>query len=158
VLVAALDLADQRTPEGWELQFATNHLGHFALTTGLHGALAAADGARVVVVSSVGHVNGEVLFDDLHFERHPYDRWAAYSRSKTANVLLAVEAARRWAPDAIAVNALNPGRITSTGLGRHIGDVSAAPASFGPGSTDVSWLTSDGVRGGPPGCSRFGST
>src|SRR3954469_7987654 len=168
VLVAPLDLADQgsvaafvadwhgplhilvnnagvmatpelRTPEGWELQFATNHLGHFALTTGLREALAAAGGARVVVVSSVGHVNGEVLFDDLHFERHPYDRWAAYSQSKTANVLFAVEAARRWAPDAIAVNALNPGRITSTGLGRHIGDVRAAPASFDPGSTDVSW-------------------
>ena len=128
-----------RTAEGWELQFATNHLGHFALTTGLHSALASAGGARVVVVSSVGHVNGEVLFDDLHFERHPYDRWAAYSQSKTANVLFAVEAARRWAPDAIAVNALNPGRITSTGLGRHIGDVQAAPASFDPGSKDVSW-------------------
>jgi NAD(P)-dependent dehydrogenase (short-subunit alcohol dehydrogenase family) len=132
-----------RTAEGWELQFATNHLGHFAVTTGLHEALAAAGGAaggaRVVVVSSVGHVNGEVRFDDLHFERHPYDRWAAYSQSKTANVLFAVEAARRWAPDAIAVNALNPGRITSTALGRHIGDVRAAPASFDPGSTDVSW-------------------
>jgi NAD(P)-dependent dehydrogenase (short-subunit alcohol dehydrogenase family) len=168
VLVAPLDLADQRsvaafvaawrgplhilvnnagvmatpelrTHEGWELQFATNHLGHFALTTGLHDALAAAGGARVVVVSSVGHVNGEVLFDDLHFDRHPYDRWAAYGQAKTANVLFAVEAARRWAPDAIAVNALNPGRITSTNLSRHIGDVSAAPATFEPGSTDVSW-------------------
>jgi len=128
-----------RTPEGWELQFATNHLGHFALATGLHGALAAAGGARVVSVSSVGHVNGEVLFDDLQFERHPYDRWAAYGQSKTANVLFAVEAARRWAADAIAVNALNPGRITSTGLGRHIGDVTAAPATFEPGSADVSW-------------------
>ncbi|MDN3355798.1 SDR family NAD(P)-dependent oxidoreductase [Actinomadura sp. DC4] len=137
---------EQRTPEGWELQFATNHLGHFALTTGLHDALAAAGGARVVVVSSVGHVNGEVLFEDPHFERHPYDKWAAYGQSKTANVLFAVEAARRWAPDAIAVNALNPGRITSTNLGRHIGDVQAAPASFDPGSTDVSWKdTSQGA-------------
>jgi NAD(P)-dependent dehydrogenase (short-subunit alcohol dehydrogenase family) len=66
-----------RTTQGWEMQFATNHLGHFALSTGLHDALAAADGARVVVVSSVGHVNGDVLFDDIHFERHPYDPWAA---------------------------------------------------------------------------------
>jgi NAD(P)-dependent dehydrogenase (short-subunit alcohol dehydrogenase family) len=72
---------ERRTALGWELQFATNHLGHFALTTGLHGALAAAGDARVVVVSSVGHINGGVLFDDPNFERRPYDPWAAYSQS-----------------------------------------------------------------------------
>ncbi|MFE7393396.1 SDR family NAD(P)-dependent oxidoreductase [Streptomyces sp. NPDC057582] len=129
----------ERTKEGWEMQFATNHLGHFALATGLHSALAAARGARVVAVSSVGHVNGDVLFDDINFEQHTYDPWAAYSQSKTANVLFAVEAGRRWAPDLIAVNALNPGRITSTRLGRHIGDISNSPASFDAASTDVSW-------------------
>ncbi|MFF2515915.1 SDR family NAD(P)-dependent oxidoreductase [Streptomyces sp. NPDC058086] len=129
----------ERTKEGWEMQFATNHLGHFALTTGLHSALTAAHGACVVAVSSVGHVNGDVLFDDINFQQHPYDPWAAYSQSKTANVLFAVEAGRRWASDLIAVNALNPGRITSTRLGRHIGDVSNSPASFDPTSTDVSW-------------------
>jgi NAD(P)-dependent dehydrogenase (short-subunit alcohol dehydrogenase family) len=133
-----------RTAEGWELQFVTNHLGHFALATGLHsaladGALAAAGGARVVAVSSVGHVNGEVLFDDVNFERHPYDPWAAYSQSKTANVLFAVEAARRWAGDGIAVNALNPGRIASTGLIRHVDPAVLPPGSFDPaGSTGVS--------------------
>ncbi|WP_435644574.1 SDR family NAD(P)-dependent oxidoreductase [Streptomyces sp. H49] len=131
----------QRTKEGWEMQFATNHLGHFALATGLHGALTAAHGARVVAVSSVGHVNGDVVFDDINFDQHPYDPWAAYSQSKTANVLFAVEAARRWASDLIAVNALNPGRITSTRLGRHIGDISNSPASFEATSTDVSWKT-----------------
>ncbi len=130
---------ERRTPEGWELQFATNHLGHFALTTGLHDALASAGGARVVVVSSVGHVNGEVLFDDPHFARHPYDPWAAYSQSKTANVLFAVEAARRWAADAIAVNALNPGRIADTGLSRSADPAALPPASFDPaGTTGVS--------------------
>ncbi|MFJ4467759.1 SDR family NAD(P)-dependent oxidoreductase [Streptomyces sp. NPDC089424] len=129
----------ERTKEGWEVQFATNHLGHFALAGGLHEALAAAHGARVVVVSSVGHVNGDVLFDDINFERHPYDPWAAYSQSKTANVLFAVEASRRWAPDMITVNALNPGRITATRLGRHIGDISHSPARFEASSTDVSW-------------------
>ncbi|MGW1618550.1 SDR family NAD(P)-dependent oxidoreductase [Streptomyces sp. NPDC002172] len=129
----------QRTREGWEMQFATNHLGHFALATGLHGALASAHGARVVAVSSVGHVNGDIDFDDIGFERRPYDPWAAYSQSKTANVLFTVEAARRWAPDLITVNALNPGRITSTRLGRHVGDISNSPASFGATSTDVSW-------------------
>ena len=132
---------EMRTPQGWEIQFATNHLGHFALATGLHDALAAAGGARVVVVSSVGHLNGEVLFDDINFERHPYDRWAAYSQSKTANILFMVEAARRREPDQIAVNALNPGRITTTNLSRYLGEDSSPPAAFEPNSTAVSWKT-----------------
>jgi NAD(P)-dependent dehydrogenase (short-subunit alcohol dehydrogenase family) len=130
---------ERRTPEGWELQFATNHLGHFALATGLHAALTAARGARVVAVSSVGHVNGEVLFDDVNFERHPYNAWVAYSQSKTANVLFAVEAARRWAGDKIAVNALNPGRIGSTGLISHVDQTAVVPESFDlAGATGVS--------------------
>ena len=132
---------EMRTPQGWEMQFATNHLGHFSLTTGLHDALASAGGARVVAVSSVGHINGEVIFDDINFERRPYDPWLAYSQSKTANVLFAVEASRRWAPDQIAVNALNPGRIVDTNLSRHIGDAANSPASFEPNSTAVSWKT-----------------
>jgi NAD(P)-dependent dehydrogenase (short-subunit alcohol dehydrogenase family) len=130
-----------RTKEGWEMQFATNHLGHFTLATSLRDALAQVRGARVVVVSSVGHINGDVNFDDVNFEHHAYDPWAAYSQSKTANILFAVEAARRWAPDLIAVNALNPGRITGTRLSRHIGDIGNSPASFDPTSTDVSWKT-----------------
>jgi NAD(P)-dependent dehydrogenase (short-subunit alcohol dehydrogenase family) len=130
---------ETRTPEGWELQFATNHLGHFALTTGLHQALALAGDARVVVVSSVGHVNADIDFDDINFQRRPYDAFDAYGQSKTANVLFAVEAAKRWAADRIAVNALNPGRITGTNLSRHIGDVAAAPTRFDPASTDVSY-------------------
>jgi NAD(P)-dependent dehydrogenase (short-subunit alcohol dehydrogenase family) len=132
-----------RTPQGWELQFATNYLGHFALTTGLHDALAANGNARVVVVSSVGHVNGDVNFDDINFEHHPYDPWAAYAQSKTANILFAAEAAKLWAPEQIAVNALNPGRIVGTGLSRHIGDAANSPASFDPTSTDVSWKNTE---------------
>ncbi|KQS69164.1 SDR family NAD(P)-dependent oxidoreductase [Modestobacter sp. Leaf380] len=107
------------TDRGWETQFATNHLGHFALTTGLHGALAAADGARVVSVSSAGHLRSPVHFDDLHFARREYDAWAAYGQSKTANVLMAVEATRRWADDGIVANALMPGGIM-TNLQRHV--------------------------------------
>ncbi len=100
-----------RTRMGWELQFATNHMGHFALATGLHWALTAVDGARVVSVSSDAHRRGPLDFDDMHFLTRPYDRSAAYAQSKTANVLFAVEAARRWADDGIAVNAVNPGAI-----------------------------------------------
>jgi NAD(P)-dependent dehydrogenase (short-subunit alcohol dehydrogenase family) len=100
-----------RTREGWELQFATNHLGHFALALGLHSALAAAGGARIVSVSSSGHLASPVVFEDLAFDHRPYDPWAAYGQSKTANVLLAVEATRRWAGDGIVANALMPGGI-----------------------------------------------
>ncbi|MFF3565645.1 SDR family NAD(P)-dependent oxidoreductase [Streptomyces sp. NPDC002574] len=107
-----------RTREGWELQFATNHLGHFALALGLHGALAAAGGARVVAVSSSAHLRSPVVFDDLHFERRPYEAWSAYGQAKTANVLFAVEADRRWADDGITANALMPGGIR-TNLQRH---------------------------------------
>ena len=134
---------ETRTPEGWELQFATNHLGHFGLTTGLRDALAVGGDARVVVVSSVGHVNADINFDDINFERRPYDAFEAYGQSKTANVLFAVEAAKRWASDGISVNALNPGRITGTNLSRHIDGVAAAPARFDPKSTDVSYKNTE---------------
>ena len=92
-------LPERTLLDGQEPQFATNHLGHFALATGLHRALAAADGARVVAVSSAAHLRGPVLFDDLAFDFVPYDPWLAYAQSKTANVLFAVEATRRWADD-----------------------------------------------------------
>ncbi|MGC5285498.1 SDR family NAD(P)-dependent oxidoreductase [Micromonospora sp. DT231] len=110
----------QRTAEGWEMQFATNFMGHFALTVGLHDALAAAGGARIVSVASSGHLFSPVVFDDLHFRFRPYDAFLAYGQSKTAEVLLAVEATRRWSGEGIYANALNPGAI-ATGLQKHTG-------------------------------------
>jgi NAD(P)-dependent dehydrogenase (short-subunit alcohol dehydrogenase family) len=110
-----------RTLGGSELQFATNHLGHFALSVGLHDALAAGardrGGARIVSLSSTAHMRSPVDFDDLHFERREYDPQAAYAQSKTANSLFAVEASRRWAGDGIVANAVNPGGV-ATGLQR----------------------------------------
>ncbi|MBG7699724.1 SDR family NAD(P)-dependent oxidoreductase [Streptomyces sp. MC1] len=111
---------EQYTEQGWEWQFATNHLGHFALTTGLHEALAADGNARVVMVSSTGHQRSPIVWDDVNFAFRPYDRWLAYGQSKTANVLFAVEAARRWAADNITANACMPGAI-HTNLQRHTG-------------------------------------
>ncbi|MGC5288573.1 SDR family NAD(P)-dependent oxidoreductase [Micromonospora sp. DT231] len=110
---------ETRTPEGWELQFATNHLGHFTLTTGLHRALAAAGRARVVSLSSIAHVQAPMVFEDVTFRARPYDRLLAYGESKTATALFAVEADRRWADDGITVNAANPGAV-ATNLGRHL--------------------------------------
>src|SRR5271169_2270240 len=110
-----------RTAAGYEMQFATNHLGHFALATGLHKWLAAAGGARVISVASIGHLFSPVVFDDLHYRFRPYDQWTSYGQSKSANVLFAVGAAHRWGDDGIAVNALMPGNIASTALARHMG-------------------------------------
>ena len=110
----------QRTAEGWEMQFATNHLGHFALALGLHDALTLAGDARVVSLSSRGHMRSPVIFDDINFSNRPYDPGLAYGQSKTANVLFAVEANRRWAGDGIAVNAVHPGAISATNLSRHM--------------------------------------
>ena len=104
---------------GHEMQFATNHLGHFALAVGLHGALASAGGARIVSVSSGGHLRSPVVFDDIDFAFRDYDPFGAYGQSKTANVLFAVEATRRWADDSIVANALMPGGI-DTPLQRHL--------------------------------------
>jgi NAD(P)-dependent dehydrogenase (short-subunit alcohol dehydrogenase family) len=117
-IMALQDL--QRTSEGWEMQFATNFLGHFALTTGLHDALAAASGARIVSVSSSANMMAPVFFDDPHFNFIPYNPWLAYGQSKTANVLMAVEATRRWASVGIFANSLNPGAIP-TNLQKHVG-------------------------------------
>jgi NAD(P)-dependent dehydrogenase (short-subunit alcohol dehydrogenase family) len=108
------------SPEGHELQFATNHLGHFRLALGLLPALRAAGGARVVSVSSRGHLNSPVVFDDIDFARRAYDPALAYAQSKTANVLFAVAAARRWADAGIEVNALHPGAIADSNLSRHM--------------------------------------
>ena len=107
------------TDRGQEMQFATNHLGHFALALGLHDALAEAGGARVVSVSSSGHLRSPVIFDDLNFSFREYTPFDAYGQSKTANVLFAVEATRRWADDGIRANALMPGGI-ATPLQRHV--------------------------------------
>ena len=108
----------QLTAQGWELQLATNFLGHFQLATGLRSAVAAA-GGRVVVVSSGAQLLGGVDLDDPQFERRPYDPWVAYAQSKSADVLLAVGISRRWADDGITANALAPGWI-HTNLARHL--------------------------------------
>jgi NAD(P)-dependent dehydrogenase (short-subunit alcohol dehydrogenase family) len=111
----------ERTDDGWELQLATNHLGHFALAKGLHAALrdgaAERNGARIVSLSSTAHMRGGVDFDDLQFVHRTYDPQIAYAQSKTANSLFAVEATRRWTSDGIVANAVNPGGV-ATGLQR----------------------------------------
>jgi NAD(P)-dependent dehydrogenase (short-subunit alcohol dehydrogenase family) len=121
VLVAnagIMDAPESYTAAGWESQFATNHLGHFALALGLHDALAASGSARIVALSSSGHGSSPVVFDDLFFRRRAYDPGLAYAQSKTANALFAVGVGRRWAADGITANSCMPGGIW-TGLQKH---------------------------------------
>lgn len=116
----------ERTAEGYEMQFATNHLGHFELAVGLHAALARAGAARIVSLSSSGHLLSPVVFDDLHFAFRPYEPFAAYGQSKSATVLFAVGATARWAADGITANAVMPGAI-ATNLQRHTGGLKTPP-------------------------------
>jgi NAD(P)-dependent dehydrogenase (short-subunit alcohol dehydrogenase family) len=110
----------EKTPQGVELQFGTNFLGHFALAIGLQRPLAKANGARVVSLSSSGHFFSPVIFDDLNFDFIPYTPFGAYGQSKSANALLAVGITRRWADQGIVSNAVNPGAI-ATGLQKYTG-------------------------------------
>lgn len=119
-------LPEQHTPEGWEMQFATNYLGHFALALGLHDVLAADGSARIVCVSSSGHLASPVVFDDIHFAFRPYDPLLAYAQSKTAIILFAVGATARWFGDGITANALMPGAIV-TNLQRYTGGLKTPP-------------------------------
>ncbi len=106
-----------RTAQGWESQFGTNHLGHFALVGGIAELLT--DGARVISYSSVAHYRSPVRFDDINFERDAYDPWVAYGQSKTANALFAVALDARGAGRGIHAYSLHPGGIM-TDLQRHM--------------------------------------
>ena len=107
-----------RTADGFELQFGTNHLGHFALTNLLLDNIT----GRVVTVSSTGHRFGEIDFDDLNWERRPYRRWRAYGQSKLANLLFTAELQRRLtaAGSTVLATAAHPG-YASTNLQFHSG-------------------------------------
>lgn len=108
-----------RDARGYELQFATNHLGHYQLTKRLWPALKRAAGARVISVSSRGHRFTGVDFDDPNYQHREYDRWLAYGQSKTANVLFAVALDAHGRADGIRAFAVHPGAIV-TDLARYM--------------------------------------
>jgi NAD(P)-dependent dehydrogenase (short-subunit alcohol dehydrogenase family) len=105
-----------RTEDGFELQFGTNHLGHFALTNLLLPHVS----SRVVTVASGAHHQGRIDFDDLNWERKPYRRWPAYAQSKLANLLFTMELQRRLAAvgSPVIATAAHPG-YSATGLQSH---------------------------------------
>merc|ERR1712025_599134 len=111
---------EMRTKEGFEMQFGTNHLGHFLLTNLLMPLIKkAAPGARIINVSSLAHTNGQMNWDDINFEKTPYDPIKAYGQSKLANVLFTKELARKGEGSGVNAYALHPG-VIKTELGRHM--------------------------------------
>ena len=126
------------TADGFELQFGTNHLGHVLLVGRLLPLLLTGTPARVVMVSSAGHSFSDVSLDDPGFEHTPYDAWTAYGRSKTANVLFAVELDRRLRDRGVRATALHPGGIL-TDLGRHLTDETMVALVEARGGQDVTF-------------------
>jgi NAD(P)-dependent dehydrogenase (short-subunit alcohol dehydrogenase family) len=100
-----------RDARGYEAQFATNHLGHFQLTARLWPALKAANGARIVSLSSIGHRRSPVNLEDPNFERSAYDKWESYGRAKSANALFAIGLDARGAAQNVRAFAVHPGGI-----------------------------------------------
>jgi len=110
---------EARLEGGWESQFGVNHLGHFLLTKGLLPALLAADAPRVVCLSSIAHRRGGVNFDDINFEKTPYEKWTAYAQAKTANALFALGLDMKYAEQGLRAFSVHPGGIM-TPLQRHL--------------------------------------
>lgn len=108
-----------RDERGYEMQFATNHLGHFHLTARLWPLLVAGGGARVVALSSIGHRLHGLDLDDPHFERRAYDKWLAYGQAKSANALFALRLDTLGEPQGVRAFAVHPGGI-ATPLQRHL--------------------------------------
>lgn len=125
---------ETRVGNDWESQFAINHIGHFVLTNELLPLLIAANGARVVCLSSTGHKRSGIRWGDIHFKKTPYEKWEAYGQSKTANALFALALDRKFADHGVHAFAVHPGGIL-TPLQRHL-EVEEMAA--------LGWLDEDG--------------
>ena len=130
------------TADGFEMQFGTNHLGHFALTAELMPLIEAGSAKRIVNLSSRGHHMAPVDLDDPNFTERDYDPWASYGQSKTANVLFSVGLEARYAGRGIHAYAVHPGGI-QTNLGRHMTAemVASLMARVTAGDSSFTWKT-----------------
>ncbi|MGW7486872.1 SDR family NAD(P)-dependent oxidoreductase [Streptomyces sp. NPDC054786] len=131
---------ETRVGPGWEAQFATNHLGHYALVNRLWPAVARG-GARVVSVSSNGHQLSDIHWDDVHFE-HGYDKWQAYGQAKTANALFALQLDTLGRDAGVRAFSLHPGAI-STQLARYMSqeELTELSAMIDASATNSGWKT-----------------
>ncbi|MET7770973.1 SDR family NAD(P)-dependent oxidoreductase [Nocardia sp. NPDC005366] len=144
VLIAnagVMGVPEGRTADGFETHIGVNHFGHFALITALEQLLTARAGARVVILSSVGHRHGDVDLLSLATGTTPYRRFRQYSASKTANVLCAVAIDRRWASRGVHAFAVHPGAVPATGLSRHLDDKTLSAMRAGGSAAAMSEYT-----------------
>ncbi len=112
---------EAETADGFEMQFGTNHLGHFLLTKQLMPLVEKGEAPRIVNLSSRGHHFAPVDFDDPNFETREYEKWASYGQSKTANILFSVGLEKRFGGKGVHACAVHPGGI-QTNLGRHLSE------------------------------------
>ncbi len=117
------------TVDGFERQFGVNFLGHYLLTRLLEPQLRAAGKARVVCISSIGHRRTDIHYDDIHYRNRPYERWDAYSQSKTACALLAIAVDALWHDRGIRSNTMNPGG-SATGLHQYLDEAERRRLGF----------------------------
>ncbi|XP_075059807.1 retinol dehydrogenase 13 [Mixophyes fleayi] len=108
------------TDDGFEMQFGVNHLGHFLLTNLLLDKMKVSGQSRIVNVSSLAHIAGDMDFEDLNWEKKKYNTKAAYCQSKLANILFTNELAKKLQGTEVTANSLHPG-VADTELGRHTG-------------------------------------
>lgn len=143
---------ETRVGAGWEAQFATNHLGHMALTLGVMDLLLRTPGARVVALSSTGHKVSGIRWDDVHFTAAPYDKWQAYGQSKSANALFANALSRRLAPSGGLAFGVHPGGIF-TPLQRHLPLEEQVQLGWRDANGEPSELARRGFKTPAQGCS-----
>ena len=110
---------ETRIGKNWESQFAINHIGHFLLTKELMNLMADNQNARFVSLSSSAHSLTGIIWDDIHFQKNPYNKWMAYGQSKTASSLIAIEFHRRMKDKGVSGYSVHPGGII-TPLQRHL--------------------------------------
>jgi len=153
------------TEDGFEMQFGTNHLGHYALSRLLLPELQNAGGARVICLSSTGHLLSPVVFDDIQFERRLYDPWLSYGQAKTANSLTAVAIQHRYQSAGIEAFPVHPGGIM-TNLQRHMteaeirsrgwvdtkGNINERFKSVEEGASTSTWAATNPALHGQGGC------
>ncbi|KAK4163920.1 hypothetical protein QBC43DRAFT_318925 [Cladorrhinum sp. PSN259] len=146
--IMAVDYA--LSPDGQELHFATNHLGHFVFTNLIMSKILASSEPRIVSVTSNGHRLSPVRFDSLDFDGgKDYNKWRAYGQSKTANILFASSLAKKLGGKGLVAVSVHPGVIGTTGLGTHIkwdtemADLIAADSSFGDAKGAFDFKTED---------------
>lgn len=143
---------ETRIGPGWESQFGTNHLGHFAMVSGLMPLIEKTEGARVVALSSTGHKRSGIRWDDIHFEKTPYEKWEAYGQAKTANALFANGLSRRLKESGGLAFAVHPGGIF-TPLQRHLSQEEQVELGWLDENGEMSALAKMGFKTPEQGCS-----